>query len=369
MAQPEMRVVGAVRPEIEQDGGAVTLRAAAEMVLSQRQQMGDLLDRVRRKHREHLRRLREVEQTLQETVQQLQDASVAADERSSAEHTLQVAALRERYQQLRQKQVWLAERLIDLATTARKLQTVIRQAQLNADYLLGDVGDDGGQVERSAELGQLRALEVQEEERQRLAREIHDGPAQVLANAIFELEFCQRLLEKDPSRLEAELTRLKDDLREGLAEVRHFIFDLRPGPLADLGLVATLRRYAESYQSRFGLALELDLDDDLQRLSPAKEMAIFRVIQEALQNARKHSGAGWIGVSLRRDGDYLVATVEDDGRGFEAKAVPATTTRHFGLLSMQERAQLIRADLQIASEPGRGTKVSLRVPLDQHPEL
>jgi two-component system sensor histidine kinase DegS len=250
---------------------------------------------------------------------------------------------------------------------------VIRQTQLSGEYLVddstADVRGDNGDAGQGAELGQLHALQVQEEERQRLAREIHDGPAQVLANAIFELEFCQRLLEKDPKRLESELVRLKDDIREGLSEVRHCIFDLRPGPLAELGLVATLRRYAEGYQSRFGIAVELDLDDDVQRLSAAKEMAVFRVVQEALQNSRKHSGATRVLVSLRREGDAVVACVEDNGQGFEVETVPTGTARHFGLQSMHERAQLIRADLQIESQLGKGTRVTLRAPVEQNPEL
>ena len=364
-----MRTVRALQPEAGQKRNA--LQAATEALRWQQQRLGDLLEQVRREHRDHLQRLREVERHLTETTQRLEQASVALAGAPSSSHTLEVAGLRERQQLLRQQQTWLAERLIELGSTARRLQAVIRQTQLSGDYLLGDADGQGAGdgVEHCAELSQLHALEVQEEERQRLAREIHDGPAQVLANAIFELEFCQRLLEKDPKRLESELVRLKDDLREGLAEVRYFIFDLRPGPLAELGLVATLRRYAESHQSRFGLVTELDLDDDLQRLSAAKEMAIFRVIQEALQNSRKHSGATQVRISLRRDGDSLVATVEDNGQGFEVDAVSSGTARHFGLQSMQERAQLIRADLRIDSQPGHGTRVILRVPVEQNFEL
>lgn len=344
------------------------LEAATGVIRAQQQELADLLDRIRLEHRDHLRRLREVERQLAETNKRLDRATGAASVSPSSSHTLEVAGLRERQQYLRQQQAWLAERLVALATSARKLQVVIRQTQLSGDYLLGDAVAEG-ESGRCVELGQFHALEVQEEERRRLAREIHDGPAQILANAIFELEFCQRLSEKDPKRLSAELERLKNDLREGLAEVRYFIFDLRPGPLAELGLVATLRRYAETYQSRFGLEVALDLDADLPRLSSAKEMATFRIIQEALQNTRKHSGATRVSISLRREDETLVATVEDNGQGFEVAAVSAGSARHFGLQSMQERAQLVRAELQIDSRPGCGARVSLRVPLEQSPDL
>lgn len=355
--------------DIEQRHTATVVQTAAETLLSQRQRLGDLLEQVRRKHREHLQRLREVEQSLQETGQRLDRSDASLDTQISTDRTLELAALRERHELLRQQQRWLAERLIDLSSAARRIQTVIRQSQLSVDYLLGDVESEADSVDPLADLGQLRALEVREEERQRLAREVHDGPAQVLANAIFQIEFCQRLAEKDPRRLDGELGRLKGDLRESLAEVRYFIFDLRPGPLAELGLVATMRRYAEGYQSRSGIAVHLDLDDDLQRLSTAKEMAIFRVVQEALQNTRKHSGASRVDLIVRQEGDHLLVSVEDDGRGFDADAAPGGGPRHFGLVSMQERAQLIRGDLQIESEVGHGTRVTLRVPLSQSREL
>jgi two-component system sensor histidine kinase DegS len=263
---------------------------------------------------------------------------------------------------LRQKQSYLAEHLVGLAASARRLQTIIRQFELSADYLLGsnEEAEDPG---NGAGTSQLQALELQEEERQRLAREIHDGPAQTLANAIFQMEFCLRLLEKDPSRLPGELARLKEDLREGLADTRYFIFDLRPGPLADLGLPMTIQRYLNNYQSRFNIAVSTDLEDDLPRLTAAKELAVFRVIQEALQNTRKHSGASQATVALRREGDTLVTSVTDNGRGFEMGTVGDGGNRHFGLLSMRERAQLVQGDLQITSQPGKGTRMTLRMPL------
>lgn len=318
--------------------------------------------------------LREVEVNLLKADSRLALAGRASGnlgptEARTPEEAVELSQAREWQQQLRQRQAWLAERLIGLAATARKLQTVMRQAQLNADYLLGEADDYADQVDQVADLSQLRALEIQEDERQRLAREIHDGPAQVLANGIFELAYCQRLLEKDPRRLGAELLRLESDLREGLADVRYFIFDLRPGPLTELGLPATIRRYAENYQSRFGIQVQLDLDDDLQRLAAPKELAAFRIVQEALQNVRKHSGASRVLVSVRLEGDAVELVVEDKGSGFEPEAVSAGTIRHFGLLSIQERSRLIRADLHVESQPGKGTRISLRVPIGQNPEI
>jgi two-component system, NarL family, sensor histidine kinase DegS len=192
---------------------------------------------------------------------------------------------------------------------------------------------------------------------------------QVLVNAIFVLSSCQILFEKDPAKAKTELARLEDDLREGLAEVRHFIFDLRPTPLADLGLASTLRKYCESYRQRFGAIVELDAPDEIQRLNSAAEAAIFRIVQEALQNARKHSGATRVCVSLSVEGDQLVVSVADNGCGFDPENAAGVASRHFGLQSMRERAEYVHGSLDVRSRPGEGALVVLRVPFGGRGEL
>lgn len=343
------------------------LEQAAEAIHAQRQRLTELLQNIRAKHHEALSHLRRVEAELVENLEADLDLSDAPID-SSAE-SIRIVEKQERHQRLRQHQAYLAEKLIGLSGAARRLSAIIRQSQLNADYLLGENDGYGESLDRFSAFGELRALEIQEEERLRLAREIHDGPAQVLANGIFELEYCFRLLQKDPSRLEAELHRLGKDLREGLAEVRYFIFDLRPGPLAELGLVATIRRYVQSYSTRYNIPTALDIDDDLPRLPSTQELAIFRIIQEALQNTRKHSQAKNVRVALRLEGEVILAEIEDDGQGFEMEAISSSVTRHFGLLNIQERARLIRAEIKIESQPNKGTRISLRLPLSIEQDL
>jgi two-component system sensor histidine kinase DegS len=255
-----------------------------------------------------------------------------------------------------------SDALVGLANTARRVETVMRQLELSALYLRTPV-EVPAIADSLNNTNPLHALELQEEERQRLAREIHDGPAQILANAIFQIEFCLRLVEKDPPRLPAELARLKDDLREGLADIRYFIFDLRSDQLAEVGLVPTLRRYVESYQSRFGIEVVLTAPDDLPRLDGKRELAVFRIVQEALQNTRKHSGATSASVELRVDGGVLDAEIADTGQGFSTDTISDGTNRHFGLVSMRERAELIDGTLEISSVLGEGTRVTVRVPL------
>jgi two-component system sensor histidine kinase DegS len=209
-----------------------------------------------------------------------------------------------------------------------------------------------------------RVLHAYEQERMRLAREIHDGPAQVLANAIFELEYVEKLLHKNPEAAEGELAKLKKDIRDGLADVRRFIFDLRPPALGEMGLLLALKRYLADYQQHFGIAVNAEVPDSHVRLSTTKEVAVFRIFQEALQNTKKHAAASTIVVRVNIEIPVLRIDIEDDGRGFDPDEVTSRHTRNLGLTSMRERAELIDARLEIVSSPGRGTKITLIVPLE-----
>lgn len=215
------------------------------------------------------------------------------------------------------------------------------------------------------ETPRVESIQAQEEERYRLAREIHDGTAQILSNAILELEYCERLLDQNPEDLKAELAHLKRYLRGGLEEVRRFIFDLRPPTLTELGLMATLRSYVQDYQERFHIPVEMQEECGLDRgLSAAIEVAIFRIVQEALQNVRKHAAANQVRLCLIEGEQGLALTIEDDGRGFDPARVESGHFQHMGLTGMRERASLIGGTLEIVSSPGGGTRVSLHVPIN-----
>lgn len=210
------------------------------------------------------------------------------------------------------------------------------------------------------------AVEAQENERHRLAREIHDGPAQALANAVIALEFVERAIRTggDASgRALEEVDRVKSTLREGLTEIRRFIFDLRPTMLQDRGLVATVEHYIATYQSLFPMAIDFEPRGEMPHLSADQELTAFRVIQESIQNARKHARATRVVVDARQAGDALIVAVEDNGRGFSPERVTAHLMGGVGLRGMQERAALVGGAIFIESAPGEGTKVELQIPL------
>lgn len=211
------------------------------------------------------------------------------------------------------------------------------------------------------------AVSAQESERHRLAREIHDGPAQALANAIIGLEFVERAIrsggDSQPSRALEEVERIKSTLREGLTEIRRFIFDLRPTMLQDRGIAATVEHYIATYQSLFPMTIDFNTCDQLPVLNADQELTAFRVIQEAIQNARKHARATRVGVELVFQDHALRVTIEDNGRGFSPERVTTHLMGGAGLRGMQERAALVGGSVSLNSAPGEGTRVVLGIPI------
>jgi two-component system sensor histidine kinase DegS len=210
----------------------------------------------------------------------------------------------------------------------------------------------------------LHAIQVQEEERRHLAREIHDGPAQLLNSVVLRIDVCQRLVDHDTDRLKHELTQLKDLVRLSIQDVRKIIFDLRPMALDDLGLVPALRQYMKDYQTRTGIETDFAFYGNDRRYNPAFEVALFRLCQEALTNVAKHAGATRVWVTVETTGGQEIKlTVKDDGVGFDPSAVKPEGNSKFGLVGMRERAELLGGSMEIQSAPGRGTKLVFLFPL------
>jgi two-component system sensor histidine kinase DegS len=253
----------------------------------------------------------------------------------------------------------------------KQLQLVVQHIESSAAYLLGsgiDPSSDSDDV--SVEVAQ-RVLGSLEAERERLYRDVHDGPAQVLANAIFEVEYLERIAERAPAEvrqtLKTELSNLKGQFRGSLDSVRAMIYDLRPPELTELGLAEAIRNYASEWETRCGIKVASQLDLKDTGLSPMEELAVYRVMQEALQNVHKHAHASAVGMAWSRANDNWVLHVTDDGMGFDLVKA-ARHKKSVGLLSMRERAELIGGTLQIQSTPGKGTAVTLLLPVEKKVE-
>jgi signal transduction histidine kinase len=198
------------------------------------------------------------------------------------------------------------------------------------------------------------------EERNRLARELHDSVTQRLFGVVLAAESASTLLARDPGSAAEELGRVRELARGAMDELRAVVFELRPAALEVEGLASVLRKHVDVLRRVSGQAIEL-LVRDPPRLPPAGSAQVLRIAQEALQNAVRHGGAHRIEVRLESADGGLALSVADDGRGFDATA-PGVRGRRLGLTSMEERAAELGGRLAIESRPGAGTRVRLEVP-------
>jgi len=259
----------------------------------------------------------------------------------------------------------LSEQLGGHQTELAKLE--LAQSTLERTWLFMERGDvtlvnETGGPSTSGDI-QMRIVEAQEAERARLAQEIHDGPAQVLSNSIFQVEYIERVLASDPKLANTELGILRELLRRELGNLRAFITQLRPPLLDELGLDGAIMETVENVNALTGLSISTDLAAPSTALDDRARTVALRVAQEALQNVRKHASASHVTVSTALDGDDWTLEVRDDGRGFDAGAVAARGRNNFGLQFMRERAELIGARLDIRSRPDGGTVVRLAIPI------
>lgn len=199
------------------------------------------------------------------------------------------------------------------------------------------------------------------QERNRLARELHDTLAHSLSGTAVQLQAVNTLLGVNPAAAKAELKVAQEQIKRGLTESRRAISALRDSTLEAKGLTAALRQRAEQLAQRTGLALQCDLDE-LPQLLPHLEQTLYRIADEALLNAEKYAQATRLQLDLRYDGEEIILTIWDDGVGFDPQTTPAGS--HFGLVGMKERAELIGAELLILSQPTQGTQVELKI---KHP--
>jgi two-component system sensor histidine kinase DegS len=212
----------------------------------------------------------------------------------------------------------------------------------------------------------MRIVQAQEEERVRLAQEIHDGPAQMIANAFFQVDYVERLMERDPRLASTELRYLREVMRRELADIRSFISQLRPPALDELGLDGAIRETVATFAASTEVRTETSLTAQADVLTEMQQTVVLRILQEALQNVRKHATARTVTVATTKGKDGWTLEVGDDGRGFDIDAVGSRGRRNFGLRFMQERAELVGGRLTVKSRPGAGTIVRLTITTEGH---
>lgn len=262
----------------------------------------------------------------------------------------------------------LERRLKTARDTAKKAEELVSKVGVAMGYLSGELQDLSIQLEdiKQKQYMGIKIIKAQEEERKRVARDIHDGPAQLIANLVIKTELCEKLIDIDKEKAKEELNTLKGFLRSSLSDVRKIIYDLRPMSLDDLGLVPTLQRYISNYVEENRILVEFLVLGSPKPLKPVIELAAFRIIQEALSNIKKHSSAKDATIRVEFTNDQVNFLISDSGVGFNVENVKSARNEDsgFGLLSMKERIELLNGKFDLKSGIGRGTRIFVSLPLD-----
>jgi two-component system sensor histidine kinase DegS len=203
-------------------------------------------------------------------------------------------------------------------------------------------------------------IQAQESERQRLSRQMHDGPAQALSNFILQTEIAMRLFDVDAARAKNELENLKIAATTTFRKVRDFIFELRPMMLDDLGLIPTLKRYVDAFKDQAGMDVRLLMTGKDRRLESYEEVMVFRAIQELLHNASRHSSASSVKVGIDMGESEIKVSVDDDGKGFPTELLEEASG--MGLKVIRDRVEMMNGHMEIDSVVGQGTRISLQIP-------
>ena len=231
-------------------------------------------------------------------------------------------------------------------------------------YLSSEIGGVVWQIEQSQKekfVG-ARIIKAQEEERYRISREIHDGPAQEMANLIFQTSVCEKLVDYDPDEAKRGIQELRQQIKSTLSSLRQVVFDMRPMSLDDLGLAAALKELCRKMTEKNLLEANFGMDGAGWELPKSAEIALFRIVQEALNNAARHSGTKKARLRLLYTNEALSILVEDEGNGFdETEIAKSDEELRLGLLSMKERGRIIGAQVTVSSVKGKGTKVHVRM--------
>jgi len=287
---------------------------------------------------------------------------------------LQVLVKRREEKELINRRKDLELRLKEAQKNLKKAESLTSKIGIALEFL-GDNFDNvlisAEGIEEKQSIGK-RIILAQEEERKRIARDIHDGPAQSLSNVIIKTELCERLIDKDLSEAKKELASLKEIVRASTKEVRRIIYNLRPMSLDDLGFPSMIKKYLEAFQEETGIKTDLTVESNQVIEDSVRNLFVFRITQELLNNVRKHSEATFVEVTLDINDKTIRLAVQDNGKGFnlgeESKKCGKSGIREpdplcgLGLQSIKERIKLLNGNITFESEEDMGTKVRCVIP-------
>ncbi|KOA19238.1 signal transduction histidine-protein kinase/phosphatase DegS [Clostridium homopropionicum DSM 5847] len=248
-------------------------------------------------------------------------------------------------------------------------EKIINQISIAMSYLEGNILSALEGADKNSEMFiGIKILEAQENERKRIARDIHDGPAQHMANVVMKVDICNMVIQKDMEEGLKELADLKESVKVALREVRSIIFDLRPMALDDLGLSETIQQNVKAITQEYDIDIKLKLKPVHMEIEPIIQIAVYRIIQEIFNNIVKHSKARHVEVKLDFGLKYLILIITDDGIGFDVEETlkrVKTMGASYGLIGIYDRVNQLQGEIQIKSDVGKGTNYTVKLPINR----
>jgi len=248
-------------------------------------------------------------------------------------------------------------------------EKIINQISIAMGYLEGNILSALEGADKNSEMFiGIKILEAQENERKRIARDIHDGPAQHMANVVMKVDICNMVIQKDMEEGLKELSDLKESVKVALREVRGIIFDLRPMSLDDLGLSETIQQNVKAITQEHNIDIELKLKHVHMEIEPIIQIAVYRIIQEIFNNIVKHSKAKRAKLKLDFGLKYLILIITDDGVGFNVEDTlkrVKTIGASYGLIGILDRVNQLQGEIQINSAEGKGTTYTVKLPINR----
>lgn len=270
---------------------------------------------------------------------------------------------------LQNKRAALQKSIKDNKSNIQEADSVIEQVSVALNYLKGDVFNNIDEVDVKNKMAySIRFTKAQEKERNRIAREIHDGPAQYLASTIMRLDFCKMLLNRDLEKGILELEDVKGNVKKTLKEVRGIIFDLKPPFLNGITLENAIYDLKEAFQEDSNINLTIKMKDSNKVIDYVLEVAVYRVIQEILHNIKRHSEAKNASLKLEIGCDNIYIDIKDDGKGFDLEEVindVRINNKHYGILGIYDRVYELNGDINIESNKSEGTKFKIKLPINR----
>ncbi|MFL0267686.1 sensor histidine kinase [Candidatus Clostridium radicumherbarum] len=270
---------------------------------------------------------------------------------------------------LRDKRTSLEIALRQSLKNINQAEKVVNQVSIALGYLEGDLLPVIESSDKSSEMYMgIKILEAQENERKRIAKDIHDGPAQHMANVVMKVDICEKFIKKDVEKALTELSDLKEAVKIALKEVRSIIYDLRPMLLEEVGLNQTINDTVHTILKDTNIEVEFTLKPVKKEIEPIIQVAVYRILQEVFNNIKKHSNAKHTKVKLDFGTKYLMLIISDDGKGFDVKDTlkkVRSNAESFGLIGIYDRVHQLQGELKIKSSIGSGTTYIVKLPINR----